>query len=207
MPENGFDALLTDPPYGIGESAGKNKSRSVLAEAKDYGHSQWDNHPINPLHLLIIREDSEHQIIFGGNFYELPATSCYLVWDKENGKNDFADCELAWTNLKKAVRIIKHQWHGMIRKDHEERFHPTQKPVGVMEWCICHFPDNCQTIFDPFGGSGSTLIACEKMERKCYMMEIDPGYCDVIVKRWEAFTSKQAELIVQNNEILISQEA
>jgi len=184
LPENGCDALLTDPPYGIGESKGKNRSRSKLAVAKDYGFKEWDNKPVNPLHLLVVRDVAKHQIVFGGNFYDLPASSCWLVWDKENGNNDFADCELAWTNLKKAVRMIKHIWNGMIRKGSEERFHPTQKPIAVLEWCIGHLPDDCKTIFDPFGGSGSTLIASEKLSRKCYMMELDPQYCDVIVKRF-----------------------
>ena len=176
------DLLLTDPPYGIGEAAGKNVSRSNLAVAKDYGNKTWDNTTCD-IGIKIARALSNQQIVFGGNYYQLPPTSCWLVWDKENGNNDFADCELAWTNLKKAVRIIRHRWNGMIRKDNEKRFHPTQKPLDVISWAMRH--TDGQTVLDPFLGSGTTLIACEQLDRKCYGMEIDPSYCDIIVKRWE----------------------
>ena len=101
-----FDAVVTDPPYGIGEAAGANKSRGNLAVAKDYGVASWDDKTSDEaVSLAISKADSS--IIFGGNYYQLCPTSCWLVWDKLNGDNDFADCELAWTNLKKAVRRIK----------------------------------------------------------------------------------------------------
>src|SRR6185437_10913892 len=122
-----FDAVVTDPPYGIGEAAGKNKSRTNLAVARDYGDDDWDNEPCPPEIIACMRLQSDWQIIFGGNYFELPPSSCWLVWDKQNGENDFADCELAWTNLRKAVRRVYWRWNGMIRKGHEERVHPTQK--------------------------------------------------------------------------------
>ena len=101
------DLVLTDPPYGIGESMGKNKSRSGAAASKDYGYSEWDKKTI-PFDLIsAIIDHSTRTIMFGGNYYPMPPSSCWLVCDKENGNNDFADCELAWTNLKKAVRIFR----------------------------------------------------------------------------------------------------
>ncbi|MFN8704119.1 MAG: hypothetical protein ACK5X0_18590, partial [Rhodospirillales bacterium] len=95
------DAVITDPPYGIGEAAGKNASRGRLAVAKDYGNDTWDNSPVDADLLNAVVSHGKYAVVFGGNYYAMPATSCWLVWDKENGDSDFADCELAWTNLPK----------------------------------------------------------------------------------------------------------
>lgn len=134
-PDKIFDLVLTDPPYGIKESCGKNKSRTKLAIAKDYGNKDWDN-TIPPKEVFneIVRV-SKHAIIFGGNYFveNLTNSSCWLVWDKHNGENDFADCELAWTNFKTAVRKYDWTWAGMLQenmKEKEIRIHPTQKPVA-----------------------------------------------------------------------------
>jgi site-specific DNA-methyltransferase (adenine-specific)/modification methylase len=132
-----------------------------------------------------MRQASKWQIIWGGNYFQLPPSSCWLVWDKQNGANDFADCELAWTNLAKAVRRIVWQWHGMIRKGNEKRFHPTQKPVGVIGWCIRQLPNEANTILDPFCGSGTTGVACVRTNRRFIGIEIEKRYCDIAVKRIE----------------------
>ena len=124
------DAVVTDPPYGIGEVRGKNKTRSKLAPSRDYGTYSWDDATADEAVQCAISLTNQ-AIIFGGNFYRLPPSSCWLVWDKQNGENNFADCELAWTNLPGAVRRIVWQWHGMIRKGREERQHPTQKPLEL----------------------------------------------------------------------------
>lgn len=157
-----MDVCLTDPPYGIGEAAGKNKSRGNIAVAKDYGDEDWDNHPICADLLAMVVRAGRHAIVFGGNYYALPPTSCWLVWDKINGNNDFADCELAWTNLPKAVRRLRYLWNGMLKATGETRGdHPTQKPVGVMSWCLQQVPD-ASSVIDPFMGSGTTGVACIK---------------------------------------------
>jgi DNA modification methylase len=174
------DVLLTDPPYGIGEAAGKNKSRSVIAKSKDYGNSSWDN-ATQPDAILQAVEMARQAVVFGGNYYPLPPSSCWLVWDKENGENDFADCELAWTNLKKAVRLKRHQWHGMIRKGGEPRFHPTQKPLGIIQWAM-GFTEG-EIILDPFAGSGTTLVAAKLEGRKAIGIEIEERYCEIAVSR------------------------
>ena len=180
------DAVITDPPYGIGEAAGKNASRTKLAVAKDFGNDAWDDEPIDDGLILQVREAGKWAVIFGGNYYALPAAKCWLVWDKENGENDFADCELAWTNLPKAVRRIRYMWHGMLRANGEARGdHPTQKPIGVMAWAINHVPDPCRTILDPFMGSGTTGVACMNLQRQFIGIEREPKYFDIACRRIE----------------------
>jgi len=199
------DAVLTDPPYGIGESLKSDKARGrastktrmgTTCPFKEYGVSEWDAKPATAEHMALMRGLSEHQIIFGGNYFEgLGPTSCWLVWDKQN-TGDFADCELAWTNLTKAVRRIYWRWNGMIRKGNDVREHPTQKPVGVMEWCINHLPDNAETILDPFMGSGTTLVACAKLGRKGIGIELDPDYFEIACKRVEE-AYRQPDLFIE----------
>jgi len=189
-----FDAVVTDPPYGIGEASGKNKSRCSVAIAKDYGNKSWDDATAGDEIALAI-SIARRSIVFGGNYYNLPPTSCWLVWDKQNGTNDFADCELAWTNLPKAVRRLYWRWNGMIRKGDDVREHPTQKPVGVMEWCLTHIPD-AVTIIDPFMGSGTTGVACVKLGRKFTGIELDPDYFDIACRRVEE-AYRQPDLFVE----------
>ncbi len=179
------DAVITDPPYGIGEAAGKNASRSNMAVAKDYGDARWDDKPIDDGLLALVIAAGKSAAVFGGNYYRMEPTSCWLVWDKENGTNDFADCELAWTNFPKAVRRIRYMWNGMLRANGEQRGdHPTQKPIGVMEWAIKQAGEP-QTILDPFMGSGTTGVACMNLGRKFIGIEIEPKYFDIACRRIE----------------------
>jgi len=190
------DAVVTDPPYGIGESNEQNLSRGNLAAPTDYGHYEWDSEPATPEQISLIRSCSRYQIIFGGNYFDLPPSSCWLVWDKRNGSNDFADCELAWTNLPKAVRRIDWMWNGMLRKGRESRHHPTQKPLGVMEWAIKQLPPSAAIILDPFMGSGTTGVACAKLGRRFIGIEIEPKYFDIACRRIED-AYKQADLFIE----------
>jgi site-specific DNA-methyltransferase (adenine-specific)/modification methylase len=177
------DAVVCDPPYGIGENDRKVASRGNLATPKDYGAFDWDASPINADDVAAILACSKWQIIFGGNYFPLPPTSCWLVWDKQNGDNDFADCELAWTNLQKAVRRIYWRWNGMIRKGSDERVHPTQKPVGVMRWCIEQLPATVETICDPYMGSGSTGVAAIREGKRFIGIEREEAYFDHACRR------------------------
>ena len=196
MPTLGdVDAVVTDPPYGIGENGRKAASRVKMAKPRDYGDFNWDQNPASPEQIAAIRACSQTQIIFGGNYFDLPPTSCWLIWDKQNS-GDFADCEMAWSNLNKAVRRIYWRWNGMIRKGNDVREHPTQKPVGVMEWCIGHVPEGAQTILDPFMGSGTTGVACAKMGRKFIGIELEPKYFDIACKRIEDAYS-QPDLFIE----------
>ena len=179
------DAVVTDPPYGIGESAKKSASREVLAKPTDYGLDDWDHEPAPPETIAWMLANSRWQIIFGGNYFDLPPTPCVLVWDKLNGANDFADCELAWTNLPKAVRRLQWMWNGMIRAEKGPRVHLTQKPLGVMKWCIEHLPEPNRTILDPFSGSGTTGVAAIKLGRRFIGIEREPKYFDVMCRRIE----------------------
>jgi len=180
------DAVLTDPPYGIGEAKKKNKSRSKLAESKDYGTDSWDDEPAPEWLMLLLREKSRWQVIFGGNYYKVPPSSCWLVWDKKNGQNDFADCELAWTNFPKAARLKRWMWHGMLRDGGGDRGdHPTQKPVKVMEWALTLIPEPHNTILDPFMGSGTIGVACANLGRTYIGIERVRKYFDVSCKRIE----------------------
>jgi DNA modification methylase len=177
------DLVLTDPPYGIGEGNRKKiLSRANKAAARDYGAGDWDKTTPPDWLLGLIREVGNWQIIWGGNYFPLPPSKCWLVWDKQN-TGDFADCELAWTNLDKAVRKITHLWNGMIRKGGEERYHPTQKPLEVMAWCLSQAPDGTKTILDPFMGSGTTLRAAKDLGRKAIGIEIEEKYCEIAAKR------------------------
>jgi len=190
------DAVVTDPPYGINENDRKVASRGKLAAPKDYGEFKWDASPIDSSTVALLQASSRWQIIFGGNYFTLGPTSCWLVWDKQNGTNDFSDCELAWTNLKKAVRRIYWRWNGMIRRGDDVREHPTQKPEGVMKWCIEHLPDGVETICDPFMGSGTTGVAAVKLGRKFIGIEIDARYFDIACRRIEA-AANQPDMFVE----------
>jgi DNA modification methylase len=180
------DAVVTDPPYGINENSRKVASRGKLATPTDYGEFNWDKAPPAPEVIDAVRGASDWQVIFGGNYFDLPPTSCVLVWDKMGPANDFADCELAWTNLPKAVRRIRYLWNGMIREEKDiPREHPTQKPLGVMEWAIGHIPPPASLILDPFMGSGTTGVAAVKLGRKFIGIEIEPKYFDIACRRIE----------------------
>lgn len=198
------DAVVTDPPYGIGEAAGANKSRSKLAPTNDYGDDDWDNQPIDPETMALVKASGDLQIIFGGNYYDCPPSSCWLVWDKDNGANDFADCELAWTNLPKAVRRLKWTWNGFIRQGEmsrkpgqwDVRNHPTEKPVGVMKWCIGHLPETASMVLDPFMGSGTTGVAAVEMGRDFIGIEREAKYFDIACRRIEQ-AQRQGDLFIQ----------
>ncbi|MBP9234020.1 MAG: site-specific DNA-methyltransferase [Hyphomonadaceae bacterium] len=189
------DCVCTDPPYGIGEAAGKNSSRGKLAVAKDFGNDSWDDQPIDDDLIRMVRGAGKWAVIFGGNYYAMPPAKCWFVWDKENGESDFADCELAWTNLPKAVRRIRYMWNGMLRANGEARGdHPTQKPIGVMAWAINHVPAPNKLILDPFMGSGTTGVAAMNLQRDFIGIEREPKYFDIACRRIED-AQRQGRLI------------
>ena len=189
-----FDAIVTDPPYGIKEARGKNKRRGLLCNPKDFGYSEWDDEPCSPEQFAAMQARSRWQIVFGGNYIVVPPATCWLVWDKLNGETDFADCELAWTNLPKAVRRIQFRWNGMLRDSREPRVHPTQKPEPVMDWCLAQLPDGCQSVCDPFMGSGTTGVACVRRGLAFLGIEREPKYFALAVKRIDAAIDQYALL-------------
>jgi len=186
-----FDLLLTDPPYGIG--AGGHELRAniqvgnAVAPSRDYGGvSEWDNAPPERGLLAMLRDRARLSIFWGGNYFEgLPPARGWLVWDKQNGRNSYADCELAWTNLDTSVRQLQFRWMGMLQgnmAEKETRVHPTQKPLPLMNWCI-GLAGDVQTILDPFAGSGTTGRAAKDLGRKAVLIEREERYCEIAARR------------------------
>lgn len=192
------DAAVTDPPYGINICKTGKVGRRGLAPTKDYGAKDWDEFAPSKYLIEKIIKITKYQIIFGGNYFELPPSPCWLLWDKQNTGN-FADAEMAWTNLKGAVRIIKWRWNGMIRKGRDVRYHPTQKPVGVMEWCIQKLPLETKSILDPFMGSGTTGVACAKLGKTFIGIEQCEEYFDIACRRIEE-AYKQADMFIASHQ-------
>tara|TARA_Y100001951_G_scaffold104016_1_gene114343 strand:- start:7537 stop:8193 length:657 start_codon:yes stop_codon:yes gene_type:complete len=170
------DAIVTDPPYGIGIT-----KSNRLAVSKGMGGKSWDESPADIAPLLAT---GAPMIVWGGNYFDLPPCRGPLVWDKNNAGRDFADFEMAWTNLDMVARRIVFRPMNMDGG----KLHPTQKPIIVMEWCLGFLPD-AVTILDPFMGSGTTLVACQKLGRHGTGIEIDPDYfaiaCERVHKAWQ----------------------
>lgn len=182
------DLVLTDPPYGIGESSRNHRSRDKLCAAGEYGNSNWDDKPPDKKTIRLVIAAGKRAMLFGGNYFEVPPSPAWLVWDKDNGKCDFADCELVWTNLKQAVRMKKYRWSGMLQepgRTHEKRLHPTQKPLEVTKWCIAQADKHGmnETICDPFIGSGTTLRAAKDLGRRAIGIDIEEKYCEIAATR------------------------
>ena len=174
------DLVLTDPPYGINIVKVGGEKWIV---PKDYIPVYGDDKPFDP---SVVLPYGKIKMLFGGNYYadKLPASSCWLIWDKDNTGN-FADCELIWTNMPTAVRKFKFRWNGCLQENmsqKEYREHPTQKPVPLMRWCI-EKSKTTGTILDPFMGSGTTLVAAKQLGRKAIGIEIEEKYCEIAVQR------------------------
>jgi site-specific DNA-methyltransferase (adenine-specific) len=194
IPDKVIDLILTDPPYGIGEAAGKNRSRESKCFPTYFEPADWDNKKIAPKYFHEIFRISKNQIIFGGNYYGsiLGDTSCYIVWDKDNS-GDFADCELAWTSFTTATRKFKYRWNGMLQenmREKEKRVHPTQKPIALFEWILNKYTVPDQIILDPFLGSGTTVAACINTNRRYIGIESSSDYCRICKERIRRGTSQ-----------------
>lgn len=199
------DMVFTDPPYGIDEETDRDfASRTRKCKGNKFDKIIGDKSiqtAIDSFNLCTSLQIPT-MVFWGANYYchSIPESGNWLVWDKrieENQRDMNSDCELAWVKSKaNSVRIFRHLWKGMIKgsENGQARCHPTQKPIALAEWCFNEYGKDAKTILDLFGGSGSTLIACEKTNRKCFMMELSPQYCDVIIKRWEKFTGQDAIL-------------
>ena len=201
-----IDLVHTDPPYGISETASKRTSRETNSIAKSNSHlpdfNDETTDAARDAFALCEGLGVSRQVWWGANYYAhaLPETANWLVWDKrveEKQKDVNSDCELAWVRSKwSSVRIFRHLWKGLIKGSErgEKRVHPTQKPVALVEWVIDYFGD-VKSVLDLFGGSGSTLIGCEKKGCDAFLMELEPYYTDVIIQRWQSFTGKKAVLL------------
>ena len=224
-PPYGISIVSTDGKVGhaVGTPFGGVKAQRLGAAygSKPFGHVCAGNVVPTTPYMPVIGDDStttahasyqlvneiapkSAQVWWGANYYAdvLPPSSGWIVWDKRsNGdtvmtSNNFADCELAWVSSGGPARIFRHIWNGMIRSsEHEKRVHPTQKPVMLAAWAFDKYGSADDIILDPFCGSGMSVIAAERTERKVFALEMSPAYCDVILRRWEAETGREATLL------------
>jgi len=183
-PDKCYDLAIVDIQYGIDQGGGKNHTRGKLAIAKNY-KDFGDKKTMPVKYHVELNRISKNRIVWGANHFisKIPFdSSCWIVWDKMNGKTDFADCELAWTTFKTTVRQFRFQWQGMIqgyggnKRKNETRIHPTQKPIALYKWLLQNYAKPGQTIFDSHEGSGSHRIACYDLGFDHEGCEIDPDY-------------------------------
>ena len=185
------DMVFTDPPYGMNAVS----KSGMLSEHYNGDILGDDDNTVAVDGYKLAQElfKNSKQVWWGANYYSecLPSAECWIVWDKNNGESDQTDAELAWTNFRSVVRKF------VMTSEKINRVHPTQKPCRLFGEILKKFDKNgeIKTVLDLFGGSGSTLLACEQTGRKCFMMELDPHYIDVIIQRWENLTGQTAELI------------
>jgi len=197
------DMVFTDPPYGVKRDKGFEGFEGFggfgTPIARRQYNDEWDSDRPTKEHFDLILSLADNILIFGGNYFAdiLPRATHWLVWDKLNTMPTFGDCELIWTNSdRKSVKKITFEYNGLIGKE-EERFHPTQKPVGVLVAVMEAYES--QLVCDPFLGSGTTLIAADQLDRICYGLEISEKYCDVIVKRYINHVGSAEDVLVERN--------
>lgn len=183
------EAVITDPPYGIAGNwtKGGQKHGWQNANRQMALRNEWDKEPPSRQLLDLILGCSTEQIIWGGNYFDLPPSRCWLVWNKPERGFSLAEAELAWTNRDSVVRVFDHPRSEIGRE------HPTQKPVALMAWCVAK---TSGVVLDPFMGSGTTGVACAKLGRSFIGIEIEPRYFDIACRRIED-AYKQADLFVE----------
>lgn len=179
------DAVVTDPPYGLGA-----KLAGGTWGAKSGGGLAWDQNI--PDFLADVIAAAPVAVLWGGNYFSLPASRCWFVWRKLGAVRTMADVELAWTNIDANSRQIE---HSIAATNAERVGHPTQKPVRVMEWTINQLPGRAEAICDPFMGSGTTGVACARLGRSFIGIEIDERYFDIACRRIEA-AQRQSDLFI-----------
>jgi len=195
-PDNYFDLAIVDPPYGIGEDGDKNHSRVKNAKPTMYTSKTWDRLHASKNYFIELKRVSKNQIIWGANHFieNIPNSnsSCWIVWDKDN-TGDFADCELALTTFKTAVRKFEFRWNGMLQgdmKNKEQRIHPTQKPAALYKWLLLNYAKEGDKILDTHLGSGSIAIACHDYGFDLTACELDKEYFDKAMQRINNHTAQ-----------------
>jgi len=187
--DNHFDLAIVDPPYGIDINNQSQGKGGGVAKKIEYTKKDWDKQAPDIDYFNELIRVSKNQIIWGANHFieKIPYNaSCWIVWHKENGETDFADCELAWTSFKTAVRMFKWKWAGMLQqnmKDKETRIHPTQKPIALYKWILTKYAKQGDKILDTHLGSGSIAIACHDLGFELTACELDKEYFNKAMKR------------------------
>ena len=195
-PDNYYELSIVDPPYGIDANlkrgdTGKNKH----IKQKDYHVGDWDSEIPSKEYFTELKRVSKNQIIWGGNYFldYLNNTSCMIVWDKVNGTNSYADCELAWTSFNTSVRKFEWRWHGFLQQNmanKQDRIHPTEKPIALYEWILINYAEEGSKIIDTHLGSGSIAIACHNRKFNLTACELDPTYFKEALKRLKTHQSQ-----------------
>lgn len=190
------DLMLTDPPYGVQRDQGFGGADGFAGKGKPIPRRQysdeWDSERPSAETFSALLELATESIIFGGNFFAdlLPMSTHWLVWDKHQTMPTFGDCELAWTSIgRKSVKKYDLEFNGLIGKE-GERFHPTQKPIKLFVQIINDYTDAGDVVFDPYSGSGTTLLAAEQTGREARVIERMPGYVAVALERWSTLTNQ-----------------
>lgn len=198
FPDNHFDLAIIDPPYGINiGKQGLGEGGGTYRKPKKYKRGDWDSSSPEWEYFHEVRRVSKNQIIWGANHFisKIPFnSSCWIIWDKNNGGSDFADGELAWTSFKKPVRIFKWTWSGYIQQEmgdrKEQRIHPTQKPRQLYNWLLDNYAKEGDLILDTHLGSGSHAIACHERHFNLTAYEIDTDYYNAAYKRFKQVTAQ-----------------
>jgi len=189
VPDKYFDIAITDPPYGISADKmkmGKGKNQN-WTKGKD-----WDNATPEKKYFDELKRISKHQIIWGGNYFDLPRTGGWIYWNKDRQKDvSFSDGELAWTNFLSVIKEAKIKYDGFLGAD-ENRIHPTQKPVKLYEWLLTNYAKKGQRIFDSHLGSGSSAIAAHYFGVDFVGCELDKDYFDAAKARFDMATKQLA---------------
>jgi site-specific DNA-methyltransferase (adenine-specific) len=189
VPDNFYDLAIVDVPYGTDINNQSQGKGGGCAKKIEYTKKDWDKTAPKIEYFDELRRISKNQIIWGANHFisKIPVDSSYwIVWDKDNGTTDFADCELAWTSFNTAVRRFKYTWAGMRQqnmKNKEKRIHPTQKPVKLYEWLLLNYAKEDDKILDTHLGSGSIAIACHNLGFDLTACELDKEYFEAAKKR------------------------
>ena len=176
VPDKHFDLAIVDPPYGINAgkmTLGKGK-RKKFTQGKD-----WDSGIPSEEYFNELDRVSKNQIIWGGNYFDLPPTKCFLIWDKINDDRDFAECEYAWTSFDTVARMFRMRPQNMDGG----KIHPTQKPSKLYRWLLNDYAKEGDKILDTHGGSASLGVACIDYKFEAVICEIDKDYYEAAVKR------------------------
>ena len=193
VPDKYFDLSIVDPPYGIGahKEIGLGNSRNGNRKASKWMGGDWDNEKPSDEYFNELFRISKNQIIWGGNYFDLPPTRCFLIWDKVQ-RIDMADCELAWTSFKTSARIYEFSRSNLQGFRNPDRFHPCEKPVALYEWLLTNYAKKGQRILDTHLGSGSSAIAAHYFGVDFVGCELDKDYFDAAKARFDMATKQLA---------------
>jgi site-specific DNA-methyltransferase (adenine-specific) len=193
LPDKCVDLVLTDPPYGIGfdkENLSMSCGMRVDGSKRKYnewacptpvGYSakEWDSSRPSDAIIQEMRRVSKNQIVWGGNYFSLPVSGSWIVWDKGVVMPTLSKCELAWCSIGAHIEIFRYLWAGFRKEAPEERYHPTQKPVPLFKWCLSNYSSEGMLILDPFSGSGTTALACHALNRRFICIEREHEYVEI----------------------------